>query len=133
MLQFYFLSVLSLVLGGSALAWGTPDTNTRLVRQTLAKRWVRIGVGAAAALTGVIKLFVRAPGDTVVVAGDLLPALVGIVLGLALSAEVWAHERGATEETSKIRAWAAYYKVPLGILAMVTGLLHFLVPRAVIL
>jgi hypothetical protein len=133
MLQFYFLSVLSLILGGAALAWGTPDTNARLVRQTLAKRWARIGIGAVAVVTGVLKLFVRAPGDTVVVAGDLLPAIVGIALGLALGAEMWAHERGATEETSKIRAYAAYYKLPVGILGIATGLVHFFVPGAVIL
>lgn len=133
MLQFYLLSVLSLILGGAALGWGTPDANARLVRQTLAKRWVRIGVGAVAAITGVIKLFVRAPGDTVAVAGDLLPALVGIAVAVALAAELWAHQKGATQETEKVRALSAYYKLPLGILAMATGLVHFFVPAAVIL
>ncbi|MFP4484843.1 MAG: hypothetical protein ACOCYG_05965 [Spirochaetota bacterium] len=133
MLQFYLLSVLSLILGGAALAWGTPDANARLVRQILARRWTRIGIGAVAAVTGIIKLFVRAPGDTVPVAGDLLPALVGIAVAVALGAELWAHQKGATPETEKVRALSAYYKLPLGILSMATGLVHFFVPGAVII
>ncbi len=145
MLQFYFLSVLSLLVGGATLIWGTPDTDKRLIRQTLAKRWMRITVGSVAGVTGILKLFVRAPGDTVPVAGDLLPVIAGLAVAVAIGAEFWTHGQASQNQSaaetgqgdtprtaSRIRELARYYKLPVGIAALTAGVVHFFVPGTVI-
>jgi hypothetical protein len=120
---------------------------------------MRISVASVAAVTAVIKLFVRAPGDTVAVAGDLLPVLVGLAVAGALGVELWAPQHGPGSggpqdrsqadrsqtggaagsgaadgrNLSRIRTIAKYYRVPVGIAAMAAGVVHFFVPGTVIL
>jgi hypothetical protein len=85
-------------------------------------------------VVGVFKLFVRSPGETVPVAGDLLPALAGMALGAALFFETTLRRQSATE--SKVDKYAKAvlsYRVPLGLAGLVVALLHFLFPGVVIL
>jgi hypothetical protein len=132
MLQFYFLSILTNLLAGVGLLAATSGERFAQVRALAHKRSVKIGLGGAAALVGILKIFVRAPFDTVPVAGDLLPALVGIAAGLALIADPYAAERPESEEAEKIRKVTRFYRVPLGVLAIGAALVHFFVPGAVI-
>jgi hypothetical protein len=132
MLQFYFLSItLNLLAGIGLLAMSRGERFPQL-RAVVSRRSVKIGLGGAAMVVGVLKLFVRAPIDTVAVAGDLLPALVGIAAGLALIADPYAADRPESEEAAKIRKITSFYRIPLAVLALGTAVVHFFVPGAVI-
>ena len=73
MAQFYLLSVVSciltgLVLSGDYLGARVPAFAT--FRAWLENRGAALALGLATAAVGFIKLFVRAPGDSVAVVGD---------------------------------------------------------------
>ena len=135
MAQIYLLSVLTLLIGG-ALAAAEPIANRFAALVPLAdlaeQRRVVAGVGIASIVVGALKLFVRAPFDTVPVAGDLLPALLGIVLGIALFASAPADDEDETGGSSPL-AVLARYRVMIGYASMILALVHFLFPSAVIL
>lgn len=134
MLQFYFLSVATLLLGGVSLLLGSARDESRSLPYVLGSRSVRYTVGAVALVAGVLKFFVRAPGDTVVVVGDLLPALVGIGVGLALFLAVWSVRAPVDDQrVKKATQLTRYFRYPIGTLAILTGLAHFFVPATVIL
>jgi hypothetical protein len=81
-----------------------------------------------------VKFFVRAPWDTVAVVGDLLPALVGIGVGLALLTDFFREKAGESSEVvEKASTLTKVYHIPLGIVGLITAILHFLFPSAVIL
>lgn len=132
MLQFYFLSVLLNLLAGAGLLAMSRGQRFPQVRALVSRRSVKIGLGAAAAAVGILKIFVRAPIDTVPVAGDLLPALVGVAAGLALIADPYAADRPESEEAEKIRRISSFYRIPLAVAAIGSAIVHFFVPGAVI-
>ena len=74
------------------------------------------------------------PGETVPVAGDLLPALAGIALGGLLLADTLRIPR--EEEpmaVDKVANAVMPYRTPLGIGGIVVALVHFLLPALTIL
>lgn len=133
MLQFYFLSVSTLVIGSLSLMFAGSEESSHSFRRFMAARTVRISVGAVAILVGVVKLFVRAPLDTVVLAGDLLPAAAGIAIGLALLSDALAGREVNEERLKKVKAISRFYRLPLSIVGLAAALAHFFVPSAVIL
>lgn len=133
MLQFYFLSISTLLLGGLSLIFAASEESTHSFRRFISARTVQISVGVVAALVGIVKLFVRAPGDTVVVVGDLLPAAAGIALGLALLSGALGRRTEENEPLKKVQAISRYYRIPLGVVGIAAALAHFFVPQAVIL
>jgi len=98
------------------------------------QRNVRIGVGVAAGIVGVLKLIVRSPGETVPVAGDLFPALAGIALGGLLLADT-LRVSGDDEPVAvdKVTNAVMPYRTPLGLGGIVVALVHFLLPAIIIL
>jgi hypothetical protein len=134
MLQFYLLSVVANALAGTALLMATQGQKTPNLREFFQRQYVRLSVGGVAIAVGVLKIFVRAPFDTVPVAGDLLPALMGIAIGLALLAESWTGRgQQAADVQQKVSNLANFYRLPLGFAALAVSVVHFLVPGAVIL
>jgi len=133
MLQFYFLSIVTLILGGTALIGASGKAMDQEVTRLLNRTWVKVGLGVLAVLVGIVKFFVRAPLDTVAVVGDLLPALAGIAVGLALLADSYVTRSSQSEEAQKVSKAASFYRIPLGVVAIAAGLAHFFVPGAVIL
>ncbi len=137
MAQFYFLSVATLLVGGMLAASGFISRRVPAligVAEIAEHQSVVMTVGILAALVGVVKFFVRAPGDTVPVAGDLLPAVTGIVLGVVLIISVATRGPATEEDFSRPpKRSIVTYRDPIGLAAMVVGLLHFLFPGAVIL
>ena len=92
MLQFYFLSVLANLVGGLTLCsdWlGSRPGMANLVA-ALSTRYGKMTTGLAALVAGFAKLFV--PVGPPIILGDLFPALVGMVLGIALLFEVFKQE-----------------------------------------
>ena len=141
--QFYLLSVVSTVVAGLALSSDYLGKKSdffasfRFLRQ---KRSVQIAAGLVTAVIGVLKLIFRSPGENVVVVGDLLPAAIGIILGVILIGEAFRQHpaEGAEQEkveksVEKVTQAIMPYRVPVGIAGAVVGLIHFLFPRILFL
>ncbi len=137
MLQIYLLSVLCTLVGSLALV--VSDLSNKLtslvpLKELLTGKGMQISLGFATLIVGVIKFFVRAPWDSVAVVGDLLPALVGIGVGLALLTDFFREKTGeSSEAVEKASSLTKLYHIPLGIVGIATAVLHFLFPSTVIL
>lgn len=157
-MQFYFLSIVinllaGVLLAGDYLAQRFPGLKALLPE--LSSRASGVTIGAVTAGVGILKLFVYADPRQIVVAGDLLPALTGIVLGGVL---VGTGLSGEEEDTSgamekpvhtskegssrvvaadgplvKAAQASAGFRVPVGLAGIAVALLHFLFPGAVLL
>lgn len=137
MAQLYMLSILSLLSAGLILSAdflvGKMEWLAGL-KDFAERRGVRIGVGIVAGVVGVLKLIVRSPGETVPVAGDLLPALAGIALGGLLLADTLRVPReDKPVAVDKVTNAVMPYRTPLGIAGVVIAVLHFLLPALTIL
>lgn len=137
MLQFYFLSILANLLAGLCLSGDyLAERFSSLVpyKELLDKAPVRTGVGIVALVIGFLKLLVRSTPTDVPVVGDLLPAVAGLIMGGALLLGK-LRERGAVSEVKarSLEETAARYRVPMGIAGLVVGVLHFLLPGALLL
>lgn len=151
-MQFYFLSIVTNLLAGLTLAGdylATRFPGLQLLLPGLNRRTARLTIGGITAAVGILKLLVYANPLQIVVVGDLLPALAGIVLGGSLvvtalrpteeeAAEPDAAEGsdpvvpadGPVEKTAHL---ALGYRVPVGLAGIAVALLHFLFPGAVLL
>ena len=135
MLQFYFLSIFTNLLAGASLSsnyLGEKFPSFSPIKDILTNRSSRITIGFSALIVGIIKFIVRAPGNTVPVAGDLLPALAGIGMGLALLVDFFK-QKVPGEAMEKAEKIAVSYRLPLGIAGLAIALLHFIFPATVIL
>jgi hypothetical protein len=133
MLQFYFLSILTLILSGVALIGASGRAFDQEVSRVLTRTWVKITLGGVTLVVGVVKLVVAATPESTAVVGDLLPALAGIAVGLALAVEGWVNRAGQSADAQKINRAASFYRIPLGVVAIATAVAHFFVPAAIIL
>ncbi len=137
MAQFYLLSVVScvltgLVLSGDYLGARVPALAT--FRAWLESRGAALALGLVTAVIGFLKLFIRAPGDSVAVVGDLLPAVTGLAVGATLFFEALLRKPSTPERRVERYAKAVLtYRIPLGLVGVAVALLHFLFPQAVIL
>lgn len=134
MAQLYLLSVVANIVAGLALSADYLGERLKFLAgwtRVRESRSLAVTIGVLTAVVGVLKLIVRSPGETVVVAGDLLPALGGIALGLILLGESF-RKGAAPGETGvdKVTSVVLTYRVPVGIAGIVLGLLHFLLPAA---
>ena len=137
MSQFYLLSVVSCVLTGLVLSGdylGARLPGLATFRAWLENRSAALTLGLATAIIGFLKLFIRAPGDSVAVVGDLLPAIAGMAIGATLFFEALLRKPVTPERPVERYAKAVLtYRIPLGLVGVAVALLHFLFPRAVIL
>lgn len=134
--QFYLLSVVTNVLAGMALAGDYLGEKLAFLagwKNIRERRGLLIGIGVAAAVVGVLKLIFRSPGEDVYVAGDLLPALLGIFQGGALLAEGFRQRVESSEQLESVSRAVLSYRVPVGIAGMVVAFLHFLLPGVLFL
>lgn len=137
MAQFYLLSIFANIVAGLTLAGdflGDRISFLSSFKSLRENRAARIIIGAVALVVGVIKLFVGSPGELVAVAGDLLPALAGIILGGVLLVEAFlAAIEKKGEKATTISKTVLSYRVPVGIAGVAIALVHFLFPGVVIL
>lgn len=137
--QLYLLSVIANLVAGLTLAGDTVGARFGFLsgfKDLQAHRGAVVSIGLVAAVVGALKLLVGSPGETVPVAGDLLPAVAGVAMGLMLVADKLRHGSGATEsgqEVAKMAGSLLAYRVPVGVAGVVIALAHFLFPAAVIL
>jgi hypothetical protein len=137
MAQFYLLSVLTNCIAGFVLAsdfLGEKISFLAPWKDIRSQRTPVLVIGAATAIVGFIKLFVPSPYEFVFLAGDLLPAVTGILLGGILVYEAMrAQVQGKSEKMEKITTAVLTYRVPLGIVGVAVAFLHFLIPGAPLL
>ncbi|MGO9411298.1 MAG: hypothetical protein ACLQCB_11175 [Spirochaetia bacterium] len=137
MLQFYLLSVVANLVASLTLAgdyFGERMPFLKCFAEARSSRSARITIGVAALVVGIIKLFVLAPGENVIILGDFLPAVTGIILGGVLLAEInQGKVAQAGEPIRKLSHTALTYRVPVGIAGIIITFLHFLFPNMMIL
>ncbi len=137
MAQLYMLSILSLL--GAGLILSSDYLVEKMewlsgLKDLAQQRNLRIGVGIAVGVVGILKLIVRSPGETVPVAGDLLPALAGIALGGLLLADTFrvSHDDEPVA-VDKVTNAVMPYRTPIGLGGIAVALVHFLLPSLIIL
>ena len=157
-MQFYFLSIVVNLLAGVILAGDYLATRLPWMKSLLpeiSSRSSGVTIGAITAGVGVLKLFVLADAQQIVLVGDLLPALAGIALGGVLTAVALNAKEGdaaggaerpvhTTREGSshvvvadgaaeKAVRLAASCRTSAGLAGIAVAVLHFLFPLSVIL
>jgi hypothetical protein len=102
MYQIYFLSILANVLAGIALAFDRMDERLRLRAvfnpELFQLTGFRLAMGLITFIVGFLKLLSVSPGDVAGV-GDLLPAVVGMLMGFALVFQYY-QERTQSESST---------------------------------
>lgn len=126
MFQIYFLSVLLNILVGLFLIYENKIENSNLIVQ---KPLLIMILGFASIIVGIIKLFVVAQPDIVII-GDLLPAVFGIVGGFCILLNYFLLY-GKNEIILKpvVQKIFVDWKKTIGVLALVVGILHFIIPQ----
>ena len=138
MAQFYLLSIVANIVAGLTLSsdyLGRKATVFDGLKKLHESKNLKILLGVATALIGVLKLIFKSPGETVPVAGDMLPAIYGIGLGLLLLGESFRREIREADETGEQKKRLSIYSfgTPIGLLGIIVSLLHFVIPSVVIL
>ena len=148
MAQIYFLSVLINLFGGSILAADYLAKKVKglaFLTDISARKNAKIIVGGLSVLIGLLHLVFKSPGETVPVAGDLLPSLSALAIGLFLlmglskSADPSKMEAEDQEDSSEqtavsdIGAKLQPYRIPLGISGIVISIIHFILPGVLLL
>ena len=135
MLQFYFLSILLNFFGGAILAAAFLEKRLSLfggLEEFMNERGnLNLGVGIAALLVGILKFLSVVEGDMKVL-GDLLPALAGIMVGLALLTSYYRNRTDVQTE-SGFNIFLEKYQVVIGLSSMAVAALHFFIPRVLFL
>lgn len=133
MVQIYFLSILLNLLGGFGLASETmveKISGFRAFSDFFEGRGVlKLVVGILSFIVGILKLLMSMD---VKVAGDLLPALCNIAVGISLTLNYYK-ERSDVSASERIDDFVTKKGSFIGIIAIIFGLLHFLFPKALFL
>jgi len=129
MVQFYLLSILmNIVAGYSLISFQTESTGTKFdgVREYLKDPTIRLVLGILCSTVGVFKLLTVMRGDIPVI-GDLVPSLAGMASGFTLLLEFYKINSSITSPTiKKIDSIFMENKRLVGIISIVSGLVHFL-------
>ena len=133
MVQLYFLSILLNLLGGFGLASETMVeriSGFRIFSDFFeGKTTLKLTVGILSFIVGVLKLL---SSMDVPVAGDLLPALANIAVGITLTLDYYK-DRSEVGPSERLNDFFARNSSILGIVAVVIGILHFFIPRVLFL
>ncbi len=136
MMQLYFLSVVTVILSGVILAsdmLAAKFSSLNLLRNILMKPPFRF---TAAGLTAVVSLFtlLYMSPDRVPILGDLLPSLMGLFMAFTIGYEYYV-KHSAVEETIDDPDLhpLVRYKGLIGFGGILSGVLHFIIPQAIIL
>lgn len=149
----YLLSVLTTIAAGATLAADYLVERLPVLeplRRFAGSSRAAGTLGIIAAAVGFVKLFARAPGQTIIV-GDFLPAVAGMLLGAMLMIDRYRDRRrlggGAAEPVTaddesdaipaaptdgsddgivKLGEALKPYRTPLGLAGIAAGVIHFL-------
>ena len=137
MYQIYFLSIVTTLLAGVALAYDRLDERVKIgsfFGETVFRSLgFRLGLGIVSMAVGVFQFLTVAPGDVRVV-GDLIPAITGIVAGGMLVLQYYQEkttlESRFLETMDRLLLRNASN---IGVLAILIGVLHFFFHRVLFL
>ena len=90
-------------------------------------------VGLISILVGFVKLF--SPYGGIVILGDLLPSFAGLMGGASILLEFYAITTSAPdfELDDRLKAIFINSRKYIGVLCFITALLHFILPKIIIL
>jgi hypothetical protein len=131
MMQFYFLTVfLNGLCGFSLVAASLKGKGPAVsaLKTLVGLHGYRLVVGILTALWGILSVANVTPYDTPVI-GDLFPAVSGFLSGVSLVASVYRDEVG----TNLIDRLLVGPSVLYGVIAMVSSVLHLVLPYVIIL
>ena len=136
MVQFYFLSIITLLVGGLVLSFDYLEQKfgglTRL-REALTNSSFQLVLGILTFIFGILKLLSVTQGDIPVV-GDLLPALFGLLVGFTLFLNYYKMKSTVESETvEKIDNIVIKNRSIIGLLAIIVAILHFIMPSVLFL
>ena len=137
MYQLYFLSIATLILSSVSLGFDRLDDQFRVSgffsRELFTSEGFRLGLGMMTVLVGFFK-FIIVAGDGMVVLGDLLPAVAGIVLGGTLV--LMFYEARTTVESDSVSTLDRIFvqnASNLSLLGLMIAVLHLVLPRVLFL
>lgn len=158
-MHIYLLSVLSTIAAGATLAADYLVERIPVLeplRRFAASSRAKGTLGAIALVIGFVKLFWRAPGEVIIV-GDFLPSIAGMLLGAMLMIDRYQERRlpgGGVEQVAgdepgdgdatgssdsgatgiaRIDETLKPYRTPLGLGGIAVGVIHFLLASVLFL
>jgi hypothetical protein len=136
MIQLYFLSILLNGLSGYILGFYRDEPELSVansLRFSLNNSVFRLILGILSAVTGLLKLLSPVEGN-IPVLGDILPALLGLAAGFTLVFGYY-RERSTveSEQVNRLDETIGRYKKWLGFSLLISSVLHFLFPQALLL
>ena len=138
MLQFYFLSILLNFIAGYILFTNkTSQTeNESLETKTpdlFKDKTFKLVIGIMCCFSALVKLLTSFPG-AVPILGDLIPSVAGLLGGVALLIEYYlAQSPSEAKLNPKLETIFIANKKYIGILCILSALLHFLFPKVILL
>lgn len=138
MLQFYFLSVLLNCLAGLILVLNksSQTESNKLIEKApelFSNKTFRLVIGILCCFTALIKLLSSFPGAIPII-GDLIPSVAGVLGGVALLVDYYlAQSPSETKLDPKLEIIFVNNKKYIGILCILSALLHFLFPKVILL
>ena len=136
MVQFYALSVLINFLAGLVLVFESkedrPASITKII-EIVQQKSVMFTMGILALVVGVLKILTPTAGDVPVV-GDIIPAITGLLVGGVLLIDFFKTSSELNSETvDRIHGIFQQNRKYVGMAAIITAFLHFLMPGVPIL
>ena len=142
-MQIYFLTVLANILAGLVIANSFLKEKIKgfdKFSDMLENRTFKLWLGIAVAVIGILSFFKFGEKDIVII-GDLLPSLSSLFCGFVLISQYIAvkseGDDSVSEEVSgffkSVSALSEKYNAIIGITAIIIGILHMILPSAVIL
>ncbi len=135
MLQFYFLSVLCNFTAGFLIFRSEeyPVSEDSGFKFSIHNESFRLGLGIITCLTAVLKILSVVQGDIMVI-GDLIPALMGLLAGFILIFAYYKHHSDiASEKSEKLESFFETNRKWIGVVTMASAVLHFLFPSVLLL
>ena len=142
MYQLYLISIVVNVLIGFLLIFSHTGDNystEKKLKFSLASGGFRLLLGIAAAITGVLKLFIPVEnrnGTSIYILGDLLPALAGIAAGFVLIFDFYRENSSKADldgQLDRIGEQFLNHKKIIGFGLIAVSVLHFFFPAGLFL
>ena len=138
MLQFYFLSILLNCIAGFILIanknskTGNESSDTKMP-EIFKDKTFKLVIGIMCCFSALVKLLTSFPG-AVPILGDLIPSVAGLLGGVALLIEYYlAQSPSEAKLNPKLETIFIANKKYIGILCILSALLHFLFPKVILL
>ncbi|MDR1175720.1 MAG: hypothetical protein LBK83_09675 [Treponema sp.] len=132
MIQFYFLSIICNGAAGFLLTTDRVSAAESIEdsqKLSLGSETFRLVLGVLTSLSGILKLLSPVQGEVPVI-GDIIPALAGLAAGFSLLFEYYRRTSTLqSRKTEELENFIGKNKKWIGIAALISAVLHFLIPQ----